>query len=94
MYGWRDASTDAPYDNAVIEPEFAQTLPLGVTAHVVRTTRRTGWNWPRNPSCWRHDAAPARERRRLRVQCQQLHPGRAWHDAFSNASRPPPACPP
>ena len=40
MYGWRGRiGLMLPYDNAVIEPEFARTLPEGVSAHVVRTTK-------------------------------------------------------
>ena len=40
MYGKRGRiGLMLPYDNAVIEPEFAHTLPSGVSAHVVRTTK-------------------------------------------------------
>jgi maleate isomerase len=40
MYGWRARiGLMLPYDNAVIEPEFARTLPAGVSAHAIRTTR-------------------------------------------------------
>ena len=40
MYGSRGRiGLMLPYDNAVIEPEFARTLPPGVSAHVVRTTK-------------------------------------------------------
>jgi len=40
MYGARGRiGLMLPYDNAVIEPEFARTLPHGVSAHVVRTTK-------------------------------------------------------
>jgi len=40
MYGARARiGLMLPYDNAVIEPEFARTLPSGISAHVVRTTK-------------------------------------------------------
>ena len=40
MYGSRGRiGLMLPYDKAVIEPEFARTLPPGVSAHVVRTTK-------------------------------------------------------
>jgi maleate cis-trans isomerase len=40
MYGWRSRiGLMIPYDNSVIEPEFNRTLPRGVSAHVVRSTK-------------------------------------------------------
>ena len=40
MYGWRGRiGLMIPYDNAVLEPEFNRTLPAGVSAHVVRSTK-------------------------------------------------------
>lgn len=40
MYGWRARiGLMLPYDNTVVEPEFARTLPYGVSAHVIRTTK-------------------------------------------------------
>ena len=40
MYGWRGRmGLMLPYDNRVIEPEFARWMPVGVSAHSIRTTK-------------------------------------------------------
>lgn len=84
MYGWRGRiGLMLPYDNAVIEPEFARTLPFGVSAHVVRTTRTD-----------RHELAeeslvlaPVMQHLRATValyccNASSFLKGRAWHDGF------------
>src|SRR5688500_11910075 len=84
MYGWRRRiALMVPYDNTVIEPEFARTLPFGVSAHVIRST-----------STDRKELAE--ESLRLAPSVRHLRPqlvlyacnassfmqGRAWHDEF------------
>ena len=65
-----------PYDNAVIEPEFARTLPPGVSAHVVRTTKTDRMELAEELLM----LAPTMQQLRANIaplclQCQQLHSG-------------------
>ena len=77
MYGSRGRiGLMLPYDNAVIEPEFARTLPPGVSAHVVRTTKTDRMELAEESLMLApNDAAIAREHCALCLQCQQLHSG-------------------
>ena len=84
MYGWRGRiGLMLPYDNAVIEPEFARTLPLGVSAHVVRTTKTDRLELAEESLV----LAPTMLQLRANValyacNASSFIQGRAWHDAF------------
>ena len=84
MYGWRRRiALMVPYDNTVIEPEFARTLPHGVSAHVIRSTSTDRKELAQESLV----LAPAI--RHLEAQlalyacnASSFMQGRAWHDDF------------
>ena len=84
MYGWRGRiGLMIPYDNAVIEPEFARTLPLGVSAHVVRSTKTDRKELAEESLT----LAPTIKHLRANValyacSASSFMQGRAWHDSF------------
>lgn len=84
MYGWRGRiGLMLPYDNAVIEPEFARTLPLGVSAHVIRTTKTDRLELAEESLT----LAPTMRHLRANVAAYACNAstfikGRAWHDEF------------
>jgi maleate isomerase len=84
MYGWRGRiGLMIPYDNAVIEPEFNRTLPRGVSAHVVRSTKTDRKDLAEESI----DLAKAMVHLRLSIalyacNASSFMQGRAWHDAF------------
>jgi maleate isomerase len=84
MYGWRGRiGMMLPYDNAVIEPEFARTLPPGVSAHVVRTTKTDRIELAEESLL----LAPAMKHLRPNIalyccNASSFIQGRTWHDAF------------
>jgi maleate cis-trans isomerase len=84
MYGWRGRiGLMLPYDNAVIEPEFARTLPLGVSAHVVRTTKTDRIELAEESLV----LAPTMRHLRGTIalyacNASSFLKGRAWHDSF------------
>ena len=84
MYGWRGRiGLMLPYDNAVIEPEFARTLPPGVSAHVVRTTKTDRMELAEESLL----LAPTMKHLRANIalyacNASSFIQGRAWHDAF------------
>ena len=85
MYGSRGRiGLMLPYDNAVIEPEFARTLPPGVSAHVVRTTKTDRMELAEKSLM----LAPTMQQLRANIalyacNASSFIQGRAWHDAFS-----------
>ena len=84
MYGKRGRiGLMLPYDNTVIEPEFARTLPSGVSAHVVRTTRTDRLELAEESLA----LAPVMQHLRANValyacNASSFLKGRAWHDEF------------
>ena len=84
MYGSRGRiGLMLPYDNAVIEPEFARTLPPGVSAHVVRTTKTDRMELAEESLM----LAPTMQQLRANIalyacNASSFIQGRAWHDAF------------
>lgn len=84
MYGWRGRiGLMLPYDNAVIEPEFARTLPFGVSAHVVRTTKTDRVELAEESLA----LAPTMMHLRASIalyacNASSFIKGRTWHDAF------------
>src|SRR5262245_62054061 len=84
MYGSRGRiGLMLPYDNAVIEPEFARTLPPGVSAHVVRTTKTDRMELAEESLL----LAPTMQQLRANIalyacNASSFMQGRAWHDAF------------
>lgn len=84
MYGARGRiGLMLPYDNAVIEPEFARTLPHGVSAHVVRTTKTDRLELAEESLA----LAPTMLQLRANValyacNASSFIQGLAWHDAF------------
>jgi len=84
MYGWRGRiGLMLPYDNAVIEPEFARTVPNGVSAHVVRTTKTDRLELAEESLL----LAPTMQHLRANIalyacNASSFIKGRAWHDAF------------
>jgi maleate cis-trans isomerase len=84
MYGWRGRiGLMLPYDNAVIEPEFARTLPEGVSAHVVRTTKTDRLELAEESLL----LAPTMQHLRATIalyacNASSFIKGRAWHDTF------------
>lgn len=84
MYGKRGRiGLMLPYDNAVIEPEFAHTLPSGVSAHVVRTTKTDRLELAEESLAM----APVMQHLRADVvlyacNASSFLKGRAWHDEF------------
>lgn len=84
MYGWRGRiGLMLPYDNAVIEPEFARTLPAGVSAHAIRTTKTDRSELAEESLSF----APTMMQLRANVALYACNAssfinGRAWHDAF------------
>lgn len=84
MYGWRGRiGLMLPYDNAVIEPEFARTLPPGVSAHVVRTTKTDRMELAEESLL----LAPTMKQLRATIalyacNASSFIQGRAWHDSF------------
>jgi maleate cis-trans isomerase len=84
MYGWRGRiGLMLPYDNAVIEPEFARTLPYGVSAHVIRTTKTDRLELAQESLV----LAPTMQHLRASIalyacNASSFIKGRAWHDAF------------
>lgn len=46
MYGWRGRiGMLLPYDNIVLEPEFARMMPEGMSAHVIRSLKTDRAEW-------------------------------------------------
>jgi maleate isomerase len=86
MYGWRGRiGLMLPYDNAVIEPEFARTLPYGVSAHVVRTTKTDRLELAEESLL----LSPTMQHLRATIalyacNASSFIKGRAWHDKFLN----------
>lgn len=84
MYGWRGRiGLMLPYDNAVIEPEFSRTLPPGVSAHVVRTTKTDRVELAEESLL----LAPTMKHLRANIalyacNASSFLQGRAWHDTF------------
>jgi maleate isomerase len=84
MYGSRGRiGLMLPYDNAVIEPEFARTLPPGVSAHVVRTTKTDRMELAEESLM----LAPTLQQLRANIalyacNASSFIQGRTWHDAF------------
>ena len=84
MYGWRGRiGLMLPYDNAVIEPEFARTLPVGVSAHAIRTTRTDRKELAEESLT----LAPTMQHLRVNIAlyactASSFMQGRAWHDDF------------
>ena len=84
MYGWRGRiGLMLPYDNAVIEPEFARTLSYGVSAHVVRTTKTDRLELAEESLA----LAPTMQHLRATIalyccNASSFMKGRAWHDQF------------
>ena len=84
MYGRRGRiGLMLPYDNAVIEPEFARTLPLGVSAHVIRTTKTDRLELAEESLV----LAPTMQQLRATIalyacNASSFIKGRAWHDEF------------
>jgi maleate isomerase len=84
MYGWRGRiGLMLPYDNTIIEPEFARTLPYGVSAHVVRTTKTDRRELAEESLL----LAPTMIQLRASIalyacNASSFLQGRAWHDAF------------
>ena len=84
MYGWRGRiGLMIPYDNAVIEPEFARTLPHGVSAHVIRSTKTDRKDLAEESIGLAHGFAHLRLSIALYAcNASSFMQGRAWHDAF------------
>jgi maleate cis-trans isomerase len=84
MYGWRGRiGLMLPYDNAVIEPEFARTLPYGVSAHVVRTTKTDRLELAEESLA----LAPTMQNLRANIALYACNAsaflkGHAWHEEF------------
>jgi maleate isomerase len=84
MYGDRGRiALMLPYDNAVVEPEFARTLPAGLSAHVVRTTKTDRLELAEESLTM----APVVGHLRANValyacNASSFLKGRTWHDAF------------
>lgn len=84
MYGWRGRiGLMIPYDNAVIEPEFARTLPCGVSAHVVRSTKTDRKELAEESLGF----APSMKHLRANIAlyacgASSFMQGRAWHNTF------------
>lgn len=84
MYGWRGRiGLMLPYDNAVIEPEFAQSLPTGVSAHVIRTTKTDRKELAEESLLM----APTMKQLRANIalyccNASSFIQGRQWHDEF------------
>jgi maleate isomerase len=84
MYGARARiGLMLPYDNAVIEPEFARTLPSGISAHVVRTTKTDRLELAEESLT----LAPVMQHLRVNValyacNASSFLKGRQWHDNF------------
>ena len=84
MYGARARiGLMLPYDNAVIEPEFARTLPSGISAHVVRTTKTDRLELAEESLT----LAPVMQQLRANLalyacNASSFLKGREWHDDF------------
>jgi maleate isomerase len=84
MYGWRGRiGLMLPYDNAVIEPEFARTLPWGVSAHAIRTTKTDRKELAEESLI----LAPSMKQLRVNIALYACNAssfmlGRVWHDEF------------
>jgi maleate isomerase len=84
MYGWRGRiGLMLPYDNAVIEPEFSRTLPPGISAHVIRTTKTDRMELAEESLL----LAPTMMQIRANIalyacNASSFIQGRAWHDSF------------
>jgi maleate isomerase len=84
MYGWRGRiGMMLPYDNTVIEPEISRTLPWGVSAHVVRSTKTDRKELSEESLT----LAPTMRHLRANVvlyacSASSFMQGRAWHDDF------------
>jgi len=84
MYGKRGrVGLMLPYDNTVIEPEFMRTLPAGVAAHVVRTTKTDRLELAEESLM----LAPVMQHLRINIalyacNASSFLKGRAWHDEF------------
>ena len=84
MYGERGRiALMLPYDNAVIEPEFSRTLPTGVSAHVVRTTKTDRLELAEESLAMAPVAQHLRATLALYAcNASSFLKGRAWHDDF------------
>lgn len=84
MYGWRGRiGLMIPYDNAVIEPEFARTLPEGVSAHVLRSTKTDRKELAEESLTLAPGMAHLRVNAALYAcGASSFMQGRVWHDAF------------
>ena len=84
MYGERGRiALMLPYDNAVIEPEFARTLPAGLSAHVVRTTKTDRIELAEESLTMAPVAGHLRADIALYAcNASSFLKGRAWHDEF------------
>jgi len=84
MYGQRGRiALMLPYDNTIIEPEFARTLPANISAHVLRTTK-TDRNELAEESL---SMAPVARHLQADValyacNASSFLKGRVWHDEF------------
>jgi hypothetical protein len=91
MYGSRGRiGLMLPYDNAVIEPEFARTLPPGVSAHVVRTTKTDRMELAEESLM----LAPTMQQRARTLRSMPAMPAASFRGGrgmmrFSSGSRPP-----
>ena len=84
MYGKRGRmGLMLPYDNTVIESEFGRTLPTGVSAHVVRTTKTDRLELAEESLT----LAPVMQHLRVNLalyacNASSFLKGRIWHDEF------------
>jgi maleate isomerase len=84
MYGKRGRmGLMLPYDNTVIESEFARTLPTGVSAHVVRTSKTDRLELAEESLT----LAPVMQHLRVSLalyacNASSFLKGRVWHDEF------------
>lgn len=84
MYGWRGRiGILLPYDNIVLEPEYARMMPEGVSAHVVRSllTDRAEWaeDLSRMASCLSYLRA---DMGLYACSASSYMNGAQWHDDF------------
>ncbi len=84
MYGWRGRiGLMLPYDNAVIEPEFARTLPHGVSSHVIRMTKTDREELAEESISMAAGMAHLKANVVLHAcNASSFMQGRRWHDAF------------
>lgn len=84
MYGWRArVGLMLPYDNTVIEPEFARTAPYGVSFPALRSTQVDRKAWAANSLELAGGMAHLGVRMVLYAcSASSFMQGKAWHDAF------------